>query len=156
MQERKAGGQQARLTLRSIKLLGGEPHNAIMRAMNSPTSEAAARSDVTLSATVTLPRNFGIRTLGEDERTVVAEPLKLVGKRLIVRLSSALPVGAAVRIDYADSFLLGEVLGSWHDGGTFAAIELEHQLTGLRELQAAAQRPFWPAVSELRAVRQSA
>jgi hypothetical protein len=75
-----------------------------------------------------------MRVLGERECVITAEPQKLIGNRLIARVSSAVRPGAGVRIDCPDSFVLGEVLGCWRDGAIFTAIELLHQVTGLGPL----------------------
>jgi hypothetical protein len=88
------------------------------------------------SAGIALPRSIRIRVLGERGRVIAAEPLKLVGRRLIARFSTPLSVGECIRIDLADSLLLGEVLGCWHDCGHFGAIEFQQKISGLRELEA--------------------
>jgi hypothetical protein len=112
------------LTLNSINFWQSGLDNCTMRATNHSESFG-----------MPLPRSVQIRVLGERRLVVAAEPLKLVGKRLIARFSTPLCVGDCIRIDLADSFVLGEVLGCWHNRGLFGAIELREQLSGLRELE---------------------
>jgi hypothetical protein len=60
---------------------------------------------------------------------------KLVGRRLIARVSEHLKPDTCVRIDCDDAFLLGEILGCWREeSATFAAVELLQALTGLEKL----------------------
>ncbi len=84
-----------------------------------------------------LPAQFRIEVLGQPEGEVRGEITQVAGNRLIAKLSSAVPVNACVRIACDDSFLLGEVLTCWSEGGTvFGVMELRHQLTRLAQLAA--------------------
>jgi hypothetical protein len=91
------------------------------------------------SASIIPEEEFRITVLGADRFQVDCRPEKQIGRRLLVRLPILLPRDTCVRIDARDAMLLGEVLGSWREGSTiFGVIELQHGLTGLRELR----RPF--------------
>lgn len=99
--------------------------------------------------------DFTFRVLDDDgghaARGTVA---KLVGRRLIARVSEFMRAETCVRIDGDDSLVLGEVMGCWREGAiTFAAIELVHALNGLDELahfQERDQKMPRPVVTEIR------
>lgn len=97
-----------------------------------------------------------LRVLEHDsERVVSAVTIKLVGRRLIFRVSEYLAPDTCVRIDCEDAFLLGETLGSWREGtATFAAVEIRQALTGLSEL--AQQERSWDYTETTRPHRQIA
>ena len=78
-----------------------------------------------------LDETFTLKVLGKtEERLVACKAAKVVGRRLIAKVSEHLRQDTCIRItciriDRNDSFLWGEVLGSWYEGSAiFAAIEM--------------------------------
>ena len=69
-----------------------------------------------------------------DRREILARVVTLSGRKLIAQLPEHLPSHTCIRIDCSDAFLLGEVIGYWQDGSATCVIDLQHALTGLREL----------------------
>ena len=81
-------------------------------------------------------QSFTLKVLGETQQRLVAcKAAKVVGRRLIAQVAERLCPDTCIKIDGDDSFLWGEVLGSWYEGSAiFAAIELKHALSGLNAL----------------------
>jgi hypothetical protein len=79
---------------------------------------------------------FTLKVLGETQLHLVScKAANVVGRRVIAKVSEHLSQDTCIRIDRDDSFLWGEVLGCWDEGSAiFAAIELQHALSGLDEL----------------------
>ena len=74
--------------------------------------------------------DFELQTLGPMEINIASKALKVVGSRLIASVSARVTNGTAVSIRCEDSLLLGEVVSSWFEKGTFfAAIEMQQVLT---------------------------
>jgi hypothetical protein len=85
---------------------------------------------------VGIEEELWLRVIGVDEFGVSCKPKKLVGRRLIVRLSAPVSLDACVEIESDGALLLGEVLGCWREASSiFAAIELQQALTGLADLR---------------------
>ncbi len=114
--------------------MGSRPQNPCMSHETLSRADNGAMEKA--SPALNLPRQFRMRTLGAEE-IVTCQTEKVVGRRLIARVSASIPAGAGVRIDANDAFIVGEVLGCWRERGTtFTAIELQHQLAGLAEFAA--------------------
>jgi hypothetical protein len=104
---------------------------------------------------------FTLKVLGEtEERLVACKAAKVVGRRLIARVSEHLCPDTCIQIDRDDSFLWGEVLGSWYEGSAiFAAIEMNQALYGLDELARTLRDEFGGVRPQIRlelALRQCA
>jgi hypothetical protein len=114
-----------------------------MQSTNGLLPDANPDRQSVISPAVALGGEFPMHTLGAEEIAVTCQTEKVVGKRLIAKLSSSLPAGTGVRIDCDDAFIIGEVLGCWREGQTtFTAIELQHQLAGLAEFAALNEELF--------------
>src|SRR5438094_4458975 len=81
-------------------------------------------------------RAFTLKVLGETQpRLVACKSARVVGRKLIAQVAERLCPDTCIKIDGDDSFLWGEVVGSWCEGSAiFAAIELKHALSGLDAL----------------------
>ena len=85
-----------------------------------------------------LRQDFELQTLGPMEMNIACKAMNVVGSRLIASVSARVTNGTAVSIRCEDSLLLGEVVSSWFEKGSFfAVIELQQVLT------CPASR-FWP------------
>jgi len=77
-----------------------------------------------------LRQDFELQTLGPMEMSIACKAMNVVGSRLIASVSARVTDGTAVSIRCEDSLLLGEVVSSWFEKGTFlAAIEVQQVLT---------------------------
>ena len=74
--------------------------------------------------------SFAITVLGaSDEFFIIAEAVKLVGRRLLAKIPFPLSQDTCIRIDCDDSLILGHVLGCWHEGSAnFVALEMKEVL----------------------------
>ena len=81
-------------------------------------------------------QSFTLKVLGEaQQRLVACKNAKVVGRRLIAQVAERLCPDTCIKIDGDDSFLWGQVVGSWCEGSAiFAAIEFKHALSGLDAL----------------------
>lgn len=77
-----------------------------------------------------LKESLAITVLDESsEFFIIAEAVKLVGRRLLARIPFPLAQHTCIRIDCDDSLILGHVLGCWHEGAaSFVALEMEEVL----------------------------
>jgi hypothetical protein len=74
---------------------------------------------------------------GASEFNLVCWPKQRFGRRFLMVLSDAAPIGALVRIDSGDSLVFGEVWACWLQAGVVhAVLELSEVLTGHGELVA--------------------
>lgn len=74
-----------------------------------------------------------MRVLADEESTVACRMPRLNGRRLIVQVSLPVSADACIAIACEDALLLGEVLGTYHEGELiFAVIEMQEAATGLR------------------------
>ena len=77
-----------------------------------------------------LRQDFELQTLGPMEMSIACKAMNVVGSRLIASVSARVTDGTAVSIRCEESLLLGEVVSSWFEKGTFfAAIEVQQVLT---------------------------
>ena len=92
---------------------------------------------------------FAFRVLDDDRGHVASGRIaRLMGRNLTAQVSERLKPETCVRIDCDDAFLLGEVRSCWREGlAIFAAIELRHALTGLKEL-ARLREEHWESSGE--------
>ena len=101
-----------------------------------------------------LPEEFTLTVLGgSDEHLVSGRAVKLVGRRLIARLSEHLQPDTCFRINCDDAILPGETLGCWREGDAiFAALDVQQALAPLGELAMITHAPSHAP----RSLRQSA
>ena len=77
-----------------------------------------------------LRQDFELQTLGPMEMSIACKAMNVVGSRLIASVSARVKDGTALSIQCEDSLLLGEVVSSWFEKGSFfAVIELKQVLT---------------------------
>jgi hypothetical protein len=80
-------------------------------------------------------RTVTVTTLSEPQGRYTARIVNASGRGLGLALPEPLPSGAALKIEWEDSILLGEVIFSRaEESGFFAGVQLEQVLSGLTEL----------------------
>ena len=100
------------------------------------------KRDESISPPFEIEEQFRFRVL-DDEGGHLADghAAKLVGRRLIARVSEYIAPDTCVRIDSNDAFVLGVALGCWREGpAILVALELHQVLSGLAELARAVER----------------
>ena len=98
-----------------------------------PAAASAYRSNL-LEHVLEIEEEFAFRVLGDGGGyRVRGKIVQLAGRRLIAQVSECLSPETCLRIDLKDAFVLGEVIGCWHEGPTtFVALELHQVLNGLK------------------------
>lgn len=82
----------------------------------------------------------------ETGETYPATIVNISGRGMQILLDRAVPINTAIRVDYADHLLLGDVCYCLEDGGRFrAGIALAHSLTGIATLATLTRKLAAPA-----------
>jgi hypothetical protein len=105
----------------------------ISESTNYHGVRTAAACSNSLKRTLEVQEEFAFRVLdGGRGRRLSGKIAYLAGRRVIAQVSELLQTESCVRIDLVDAFVLGVVIGSWHDGpGIFVALDLHQVLNTL-------------------------
>jgi PilZ domain len=88
-----------------------------------------------------IDQQISVILLGDSETVIPAKIVNLSGRGMGLECGLALPPGGAVKIELADTLLLGEVVYCrWRGGGYQVGIALEQVLYHTRGLTALAER----------------
>jgi hypothetical protein len=88
-----------------------------------------------------ITQEISVTLLGDPEIVAPAKAINLSGRGMAFESSRPLPLGSAVKIELADTLLLGEVIYCRCDGTSYqVGIALEQALNHTRGLAALAER----------------
>ncbi len=80
-------------------------------------------------------QNIQVTVLGRSELKITGQIVNLSGKGARLMLGAPIPIGTAVKIEWNQTLLLGEVCYCRPEAGGFSAgVELEHALLNTTEL----------------------
>jgi hypothetical protein len=76
-----------------------------------------------------------LTVFGETDQLICATAIDLCGRGMKIAVEAPLPPNAAVKVEMGDALFLGEVCHCHRQGGGYVVgLDLEHALTGLRDL----------------------